>query len=109
VLVAYVSIHTIKKKSGNNGLCAVKLDMHKACDRVEWCFLEGIMLKMGFDQNWVKLIMEYVCSVRYTIRFNSAETCRFVPTWGLRDLLSPYLFLLVAEGLSDLLLDAEHR
>jgi hypothetical protein len=31
VLVAYESIHAIKnKRSGTNGTCAVKLDMHKA-------------------------------------------------------------------------------
>jgi hypothetical protein len=44
VLVAYESIHAIKnKKSGANGMCAVKLDMHKAYDRVEWLFLENMM------------------------------------------------------------------
>jgi len=48
ILLAYESIHTIKKKRGKRGLCAVKLDMHKAYDRVEWNFLEKIMLKMGF-------------------------------------------------------------
>ena len=40
VLVAYECFHTIKKKThGATGLCAVKLDMHKVSDRVEWGFL----------------------------------------------------------------------
>lgn len=39
IILAYESIHTIKKKRGKKGLCAVKLDMHKTYDRVERGFL----------------------------------------------------------------------
>ena len=60
ILLAYECIHTMKKKKGKRGLCAVKLDMHKAYDRVEWVFLEKMMLKLGFDQRWIKLIMACV-------------------------------------------------
>jgi hypothetical protein len=50
VLVAYETIRTIKnKRTGSNGACAVKFDMHKAYDRVEWIFLENMM------RNWVLL------------------------------------------------------
>jgi hypothetical protein len=63
ILIAYECIHAIKRKKGKQGLCAVKLDMHKAYDRVEWVFLEKIMLKLGFNARWVKLIMACVSSV----------------------------------------------
>lgn len=85
--------------------------MLKAYDRVEWNFLEKIMLKMGFNRRWVQLTMACVSSVKYKVRFNSKETGAFTPTRGLRqgDPLSLYLFLFVAEGLSSLLKGAETR
>lgn len=86
VIVAYECLHTMKKKKkkGKVGSCAVKLDMHKAYDRVEWTFLEAILQKLGFDMQWVHLIMTCVKTVQYKVRFNSNETDVFSPSRGLR-------------------------
>ena len=69
------------------------------------------MLRLGFDERWVKLIMLYVTSVEYRITQNDEAIGLISPQKGLRqrDPLSPYLFILRAEGLSILLSNYEAR
>jgi hypothetical protein len=106
VLIAHESVHAMRrKKKGRSRFCAVKLDMMKAYDRVEWHFLEAIMLKLGFSENMVRLILKCVSSVRFSVRVNGELLPYFTPSRGLRqgDPISPYLFLLCAEGFTALL------
>ena len=87
----------------------VKLDISKAYDRVEWCFLCQIMLKPGFDPKWVQLDMETITTASYSVLINREPREFIKPSRGLKqgDPLSPYLFLLCAEGLFAMLRKAE--
>ena len=106
VLVAFETMHHIsKKKGGKVRDMALKLDMSKAYDRVEWVCLEKIMEKLGFSKRWRSFVMKCVTSVNYAIKVNGCPMGSITPTRGIHqgDPLSPYLFLLCAEGLSSLI------
>jgi hypothetical protein len=105
VLIAYECIHYLRKKKGKSGACAVKLDMAKAYDRVEWDYLRAVMEALSFSKRWCSLVMRCVTGVSFTVRIDGNFSTVFPPTRGIRqgDPMSPYLFLLCAEGLSSLL------
>ena len=58
VLVAYEVLHSMhSRKKGKKGSLALKLDICKAYDHVEWAFLQGIMTKLGFPEKWIQWVM----------------------------------------------------
>ena len=53
-IVAFEVLHRMRnKRRGKKGQMAVKLDISKVYDRVEWAFLQRVMIKLGLDEKWV--------------------------------------------------------
>ncbi|KAL9679186.1 hypothetical protein QQ045_017042 [Rhodiola kirilowii] len=103
ILIAHEISHCIKSKSKHKtGFISLKLDMSKAYDRIEWKFLEKMMLVLGFAESWVRKIRIWVESVSYRVRINDHISEVIKPSRRLRqgDPISIYLFLLCAEWLT---------
>ena len=67
ILVAFESLHSMQKHVGKEDYMAIKLDMSKAYDKVEWVYMESVMRRVGFTERWVKLLMLCVKTVSYSI------------------------------------------
>lgn len=88
-----------------------RAQVSKAYDRLSWDFLEKMIIRLGFDRQWVNLIMLCISSVSCSVLINERVVGPIEPYRGLRQgcPLSPFIFILCAHGLSSLILDAERR
>jgi hypothetical protein len=82
-----------------------KVDFERAYDTVNWQFLDYMMRRMGFAEGWRRWIRACVFHSSMSVLVNGSPTNEFHVGKGLRqgDPLSPFLFLIVTEGLSGLM------
>jgi hypothetical protein len=64
--------------------------------------MEKTMESYGFDNHWLKWVMTLVSKTSFSILVNGAPAKHFYPSRGLRqvDPISPFMFILMMEGLS---------
>lgn len=107
--VAQEALHSLKSR--NLSGATLKLDLSKAYDRVSWMYVRMLLTHLDFDVNFVWWVMEFISKAPFVVLINGTTSSFFKAERGMRQgcPLSPLNFLLVAEGLSQYLIEAVRR
>lgn len=101
-------VHALRTKDGiDSEFMAIKTDMSKTYDRVEWCFVEFLLERMSFE--WMTWIISCISYVTCSVLLNGRQHGIIKPEGEIRqgDPLSPFLFILCAESLVSTLNQAD--
>ena len=83
----------------------LKIDLSKAFDKLSWSYIHQMLSAFGFNPTQIQWIMSLISSLIYSIFLNGSPSMPFSPTRVIRqgDPLSPFLFVIMAEGLGRLI------
>ncbi|XP_042511760.1 uncharacterized protein LOC122086914 [Macadamia integrifolia] len=97
--------HYIKHTKGRTSFVAIKLDMAKAYDGLEWSFLRALFDYLGFGKNWGDFNNYLISSSSFYTKLYGSTFDFFEPSRGIRQGCSPshFLFIVAMEALWRLL------
>ncbi|KAH9666802.1 putative ribonuclease H protein [Citrus sinensis] len=85
IVVAQEVVHSMRRKTGRKGFMAIKVDLEKAYDWLNWDFIFDTLQQTGIPTHLSRLIMDCVTSASMSILWNGEVTGTFTP--GRDDLL----------------------
>lgn len=77
-------LHSLSLKKGRQGYMAIKIDLEKAYDRVEWSFIRDTLALFNIPPVLSKVIMSYISTSSIEVLFNGGALDSFNPSKGIR-------------------------
>ena len=113
IIIAQEVIHSMRHKKGSEGWMSIKVDHEKAFDRLLGDFIEDTLVDARVPSRFIRATMLCISSCSMQVLWNGDKTDEFLNSRGIRlgDPLSPYIFVLCMERLSQVMMKrvAEQR
>lgn len=84
IIVSHELIHSMKTSKKKKGFLALKIDLSKAFDRVEWPFIKKALSSFGFNEGRINLISQCISTTSFSILLNGSPGPTFSTSRGLR-------------------------
>jgi hypothetical protein len=84
IIVAQEMTHSMVKMKGRKGYVAIKVDLSKAYDKLNWDFIWQILKEVQLPESMINVIMHSVTSVETNVKWNGARGTYFRPQRGIR-------------------------
>lgn len=96
------------EKKSKEKMLLFKVDFNKAFDSVSWEYLDHVQMQPGFSERWRGWIQICLKSPTFSVLVNGSPTKEFGMGRGIRqgDPLSPFIFLILIEGLNIVMKEA---
>eukprot|EP00253_Pinus_taeda_P015484 PITA_15484 len=108
IILTHEIIHSLKQSKKPGML--LKIDLSKAFDSISWEYMQKVLKAFGFDNAWIRWVSSLISSAFFSILINGIPTSTFRSSRGIRqgDPLSPFLFIIMVEGLGRCIKNAIH-
>lgn len=105
LIVASEVLHSMNKKKGDWARVALKIDLEKAYNRVEWTFMPDCLRVHSLDKDSICLIMDYISKASSSVLINGHKVKNFKHSRGLRQgyLMSRNLFNICLKSMSQMI------
>jgi hypothetical protein len=105
IILTQEIIHSFNLSSWNQKAFLLKVDFAKAFDRISWNFIVHTLAKYHFNAHFISMLHACISTTSMQVLVNGKPSDYLYPTRGIRQdcPLSPYLFVIAINKLSDML------
>lgn len=83
-VVVHKLLHNFKVRKVKTDFMAIKFDLQKAYDRINWKSIQAVLTNIGFNNVFINWIVACISSVSFEVLVNGGKSDQFKSSRGLR-------------------------